>query len=104
MRQYSTSVLYRPETAEQRYLPEGPYSLGPNRLSWVSIQHGVAATCGAINVFDIRTGQNRSYTLPGRPGFAFPTDEPGTFVAGADRSVGLFDAETGVRLINSRGA
>ena len=95
MRQYSTSVLYRPETAEQRYLPEGPYSLGPNRLSWVSIQHGVAATCGAINVFDIRTGQNRSHTLPGRPGFAFPTDEPGTFVAGADRSVGLFDAETG---------
>lgn len=86
-----TEVLYRPETAELRFLPEGPYSLGDGSMSWVSIQHGADAKSGSLNVLDLATRTNRSFNLPGRPGFAFPTDRSGVFVAGLERSVGLFD-------------
>lgn len=65
-------------------LPDG-------RMSWVGIQHGAASTAGSINVLNLATNENESFPLPGRPGFAFPTDQPGVFVAGVERSVGLFD-------------
>lgn len=88
-------VLFRPESPELRFLPEGPYSLGSGRFSWVAIQHGAASGVGSINVFDLASGSNQSWLLPGRPGFAFPTDRPGVFVAGVEREVGLFDTATG---------
>lgn len=88
-------VLFRPDSPELRFLPEGPYSLGSGRFSWVAIQHGAASVVGSINVFDVASGSNQSWPLPGRPGFAFPTDRPGVFVAGVEREVGLFDTATG---------
>lgn len=87
-------VLFRPDSPQLRFLPEGPYSLGPGRFSWVAIQHGADSTTGSINVFDMQSGRNESWPLPGRPGFAFPTDQPGVFIAGVERSVGLFDTHT----------
>ena len=36
---------------------------------------------------------NVSYSLPGRPGFAFPTDR-GNFVVGCERSIGIYSRET----------
>jgi len=87
-------VLFRPDSPQLRFLPEGPYSLGPGRFSWVAIQHGADSTTGSINVFDMQSGQNESWPLPGRPGFAFPTDRPGVFVAGVERTVGLFNTHT----------
>ena len=87
-------VLLRPESAELRYLPEGPYDCGGGRLSWVSIQHGVTATTGALNVFDMDTRANFSYPLEARPGFAFPTNREGVFAVGLERRLGLFDTAT----------
>jgi sugar lactone lactonase YvrE len=84
-----TQVLYQPSLEAFRFLPEGPYPIGNGKFSWVAIQHGPSATHGSINVFDLATGQNESHPLPGRPGFAFPTDK-GNFVVGCERSIGLF--------------
>ena len=88
-------VLFRPESAALRFLPEGPYSLGEGRMSWVGIQHGADSTVGSINVLNLSDGINRTFDLPGRPGFAFPTDRAGVFVTGFERSVGLFDTSSG---------
>ncbi len=86
-----STVHYRPEAAALRFLPEGPYSLSDGRVSWVGIQHGADAVVGSINILDLSTELNQSFTLPGRPGFAFPTDRAGEFVTGVERSVGLLD-------------
>jgi sugar lactone lactonase YvrE len=91
MQTTETEILYRPESAALRFLPEGPYQLPDGRMSWVGIQHGADSTTGSINILNPATGTNESYALPGRPGFAFPTDQAGVFVTGFERSVGLFD-------------
>jgi sugar lactone lactonase YvrE len=82
--------LFDPGDEALRFLPEGPYPYGPDRFSWVAIQHGPSATVGSLNIYDLRTKTNTSHVLPGRPGFAFPTDR-GRFVVGCERSVGIFD-------------
>ena len=64
-------------------------------MSWVSIQHGLESTVGAINVFEFVSGENKTYELPGRPGFAFPTNRADTFVVGCERQLGLFDTKNG---------
>jgi ribonuclease III len=89
------SVILRPDGAEQRFLPEGPYWLGADRASWVAIQHGAEATTGSLNILHLDSGRNESWSLPGRPGFAFPTSRDGVFVIGAERQVALFDTATG---------
>ncbi len=93
MQEFSTRLLFRPETAEQRFLPEGPYPNGDGLLSWVSIQHGVEQSVGSLNLLDLAVGTNRNIALPGRPGFAFPTHRDGEFVIGLEREVGLFQIE-----------
>ena len=87
-------VLHRPESDDLRFLPEGPYSLGPGQLSWVAIQHGAESTMGSLNILNISAPSGESFELPGRPGFAFPTDLENTFVCGAERSLGLFSITT----------
>ena len=84
-----TEVLYSPPSSALRFLPEGPYPLAEGKFSWVAIQHGPDANLGSVNVFDLATKTNVSYPLPGRPGFAFPTNK-GNFVIGCERTVGLF--------------
>lgn len=91
MREFSTEVLFRPDSHELRFLPEGPYPIGNDRLSWVAIQHGADAKSGSLNLLNLSTGSNHSIELPGRPGFAFPTDREGVFVTGMERQVGLID-------------
>ncbi len=95
MPEFATELLLRPAASELRFLPEGPYPYGEGKLSWVSIQHGLESTVGAINVFDFASGENATFELPGRPGFAFPTDRDGKFVVGCERHLGLFDTATG---------
>mgnify|MGYP002631408693 CR=1 FL=1 len=95
MLSYDTEVLIRPETAEQRFLPEGPYPVGDASISWVSIQHGVNSTSGSLNLLDLTTKQNRNVPLAGRPGFAFPTDRDGVFVVGLEHRVVLVDVNSG---------
>ena len=87
-------ILFRPDSDNLRFLPEGPYSLHDGRLSWVAIQHGGDSGVGSINILDPASGTNECFDLPGRPGFAFPTSQSGVFVAGVERTLGLFDTNT----------
>ncbi len=80
-----------PDTDELRYLPEGPYSLAESLISWVGIQHGPDSTVGSLNRYDLDSGENESFELPGRPGFAFPCSTGNKFVVGCERSLGIFD-------------
>jgi sugar lactone lactonase YvrE len=91
----SARVLFRPKTAELRYLPEGPRSCGAGVVSWVAIQHGPDAVSGSLNLLDVTAGQNRSFPLDGRPGFAFPTTDPDVFLIGCEKRVGFFDLRRG---------
>ena len=86
-------LLLTPANTALRFLPEGPYPFAPGKFSWVAIQHGADATVGSINVFDFATGENQSYALPGRPGFAAVTDQ-GNFVVGCERTIGIFNPAT----------
>jgi len=88
-------VLHRPATEGLKFLPEGPYPYGPNHFSWVAIQLGPDEKTGAINIFDWIKKTNQAYTLPGRPGFAFATDHPGTFVVGCEHQIGFFSVLDG---------
>ena len=87
-------LLLDPGSEALRFLPEGPYPVDSDRFSWVAIQHGAGATDGSLNIYDFRTASNQSFDLPGRPGFAFPTDR-GNFVVGCERSVGIFSPSKG---------
>lgn len=82
-------LLLNPGSDALRFLPEGPYPIDGDRFSWVAIQHGNSSLVGSVNIYDCRTGTNQSYELPGRPGFAFPTDQ-GNFVVGCERSIGIY--------------
>lgn len=91
----TAEVLYSPPTDALRFLPEGPYPFSPDHFSWVAIQHGPNEKSGSINIFDWSKKTNVSYQLPGRPGFAFPTDQLGVFVVGCERELGLFSIHEG---------
>ncbi len=83
-------LLFLPDSEQLRFLPEGPTALAPGRFSWVAIQHGPDARSGSLNIFDVSSNRNESFELPGRPGFAKPTTQAGTFVVGCERELGLF--------------
>ncbi len=95
MLEFTTRLLFRPETAAQRFLPEGPYPVGDNNLSWVAIQHGKEAQTGSLNLLNLSSRTNQRFDLPGRPGFAFPTSRDSEFVIGLERQLGLFNTKTG---------
>ena len=95
MRRIDARVLFEPPTESQRFLPEGPYRCPDGRLSWVAIQHGADSQVGSLNRFDLASVTNEQFLLPGRPGFAFPTDRPNEFVIGMERSLVMFDVTTG---------
>lgn len=84
-----------PESDALRFLPEGPYQIGPGKFSWVGIQHGADSQHGSLNRYDFATGENLSLDLPGRPGFAFPCQTKNRFVVGCERTLGFFDVATG---------
>ncbi len=88
-------VLFEPERSELGYLPEGPMDCGSGEISWVAIQHGPDSVSGSLCVLDALSGHNRSVALPGRPGFAFPTDDPDLFLAGIERHVCRVSLSTG---------
>ncbi|MCA9221098.1 MAG: SMP-30/gluconolactonase/LRE family protein [Planctomycetales bacterium] len=88
-------VLFASDDPRLRFLPEGPYELGDGRVSWVAIQHGDNDRIGSLNVLDVSRRMNVNYPLKGRPGFAFPTDQPDLFVIGLERRVVLFDLRQG---------
>ena len=88
-------VVFTPPSNELRYLTEGPYRLDNESISWVAIQHGTDAKVGSLNLLNLASGDNRSITLSGRPGFAFPTSKSNLFVVGMERQICLVDATSG---------
>jgi sugar lactone lactonase YvrE len=94
MQEFEMEVLYRPDSAELRFLPEGPYPYNGQHFSWVAIQHSATATSGSLNLFDLETRNNQRFRLPGRPGFAFATTQTGKFFIGLERHLVLFDTAT----------
>lgn len=93
-------ILFRPDSEQLRYLPEGPYPTHRNgELCWVAIQHGADQSHGSLNLLsfaEVATHgvRNQSFPLPGRPGFAFPCDDDLSFVVGMERSLGRFTPQT----------
>lgn len=83
-------LLFLPDSDEHRFLPEGPTAIGIGRFSWVAIQHGADSRRGSLHVFDLHTGTDTCYELPGRPGFAKPTQNSGEFVIGCERELAVF--------------
>jgi sugar lactone lactonase YvrE len=86
--------LFRPADAGVRFLPEGPCAVGDGVFSWVGIQHGADAQTGSLHRFNMQTGQDERFDLPGRPGFAFPATDGRSWVVGLEREIGLFDTES----------
>ncbi len=84
-----------PDSDALRFLPEGPYPVADGVFSWVGIQHGIDATAGSLNRYDLSSGQNESFLLPGRPGFAFPCQSADCYVVGCERSLGIFNVSEG---------
>jgi sugar lactone lactonase YvrE len=88
--------FFAPAREELRYLPEGPRVLqGAKELGWVAIQHSAEATVGSLNRLDLASGENRSWTLPGRPGFFAETDTPGRWLVGMERQLVVADWTSG---------
>ena len=93
MEKIEARVLHRP-AAVHGYLAEGPRALGPGRLAWITIQCGMASKHGALHVLNAARSENRTWLLPGRPGFVFATNRDSVFLLGMERSVGLYDTHT----------
>jgi sugar lactone lactonase YvrE len=82
---------------EDGFLPEGPRPItldGREAVSWVNIQTAPDATAGAIHVRFWDDGEQGLWKLRGRPGFAFPTDKPGTLLVGMGKEIGTLDLES----------
>ncbi|MGA3241864.1 MAG: SMP-30/gluconolactonase/LRE family protein [Bryobacteraceae bacterium] len=90
---------FEPASEELRYLPEGPRVLrnhpGGALLGWVAIQHAANLREGSINVLDLASRQNKSFPLPGRPGFFAETARPGVVLVGLERRLVYVDLLTG---------
>jgi sugar lactone lactonase YvrE len=94
VQEQESEVLFLPESDELRFLPEGPYSCGEGKFSWVAIQHGSDLTVGSLNIYDMASSRNASHPLTARPGFAFPTNRSHVFVVGLERSLTLVNVQT----------
>lgn len=87
--------FYLPGSDSLRFLPESPRMLRsrPETLGWVAIQESATSVRGSVNLLNLRTLQNDSHSLPGRPGFFAETDQEGVLIVGMERSLLLYDFE-----------
>ncbi len=100
IRQFVAERLFEPESEALRYLPEGPRVLRHSGLSgqwlgWVAIQHSAEEQVGSLNLFNLSSRENRSFELPGRPGFFAETATEGVVIVGMERRLVLFDWRSG---------
>ena len=97
MRSTEARVFWTPDDEDDGFLPEGPRPVtlgGRDALMWVNIQTGPAATRGAVHLRFWDDGEQGVWNLSGRPGFALPTDRPGTVFVGLEKAVVTLDLET----------
>ena len=100
IRQFVAERLFEPESEGLRFLPEGPRvlrhsGLPGHWLGWVAIQHSATEQVGSLNLFNLRSRENRSFTLPGRPGFFAETETEGVVIVGMERRLAYFDWRSG---------
>jgi len=89
-------VWFDPVADEGKFLPEGPRSLG-EKIVWVNIQTAADAATGQLYEADFADPHSVIlHELPGRPGFALPTDRPGKWLLGIDHVIGVYDAAVGL--------
>ncbi len=89
-------VWFDPVSEEGRFLPEGPRAIGSS-LVWVNIQTSADAAYGQLYQAELDDPQAvMVHELPGRPGFALPTDQPGKWLLGIDHVVGIYDTAIGL--------
>lgn len=97
MRTTEARVFLAPEDDDDGFLPEGPRAIslgGRDAVLWVNIQTDPAATRGAVHLRFWDDGEQGVWNLPGRPGFAFPTDRPGVVFVGLEKSPATLDLDT----------
>jgi sugar lactone lactonase YvrE len=97
---FAAKPFFEPPSEELRYLPECPRVLRNSGrdaplAAWVAIQHGADRREGSLNVLDLRTLENTTHPLPGRPGFFVETDRAGLLVIGIERRLVLYDLDSG---------
>jgi sugar lactone lactonase YvrE len=100
VQQFVASRLFEPESEALRFLPEGPRvlrqaGLPGSWLGWVAIQDSAEARVGSLNLLDLSTRENRSFPLPGRPGFFAETAAEGVVLVGMERRLVTFDWRSG---------
>jgi sugar lactone lactonase YvrE len=88
----AAEVWFRPPSAADGYLPEGPREWDDGVL-WVNIQAGADCEFGHVH-HRTWAGEHRRWPLPARPGFVRATSRPGVLLAGCDKVVGLFNTAT----------
>ena len=89
-------VWFDPVAEEGRFLPEGPRVVGES-VVWVNIQTAPGAASGQLYQADLGDPQSVIlHELPGRPGFALPTDRAGQWLLGIDHVVGVYDTAIGL--------
>jgi sugar lactone lactonase YvrE len=92
MRTTQATVWHTPRHEESRYLPEGPRLLaGDDAITWVNIQRSATAFNGELFRWNRVTKELKKHPLPGRPGFAIPTNHPDRLIVGCDQTVGMYD-------------
>jgi sugar lactone lactonase YvrE len=90
---FTAEPFYLPPSDALRFLPECPRVLRsrPDTLAWVAIQESATSVVGSVNLLNLRTLENDSHPLPGRPGFFAETDREDMLVVGMERSLVLYD-------------
>ena len=93
MTMHQANLLHTPATLNDRYLLEGPRTLG-DALIWVNIQAGASASTGSVWLRDWNTEVVVEHAMPARPGFVFPTNKPNLLIVGCEKVIGTYDLET----------
>ena len=89
-------VWFDPVVEEGKFLPEGPRALG-DTIVWVNIQTAADGATGQLYEADFADPNSVIlHELPGRPGFALPTDQPGKWLLGIDHVIGMYDTAIGL--------
>ncbi len=89
-------VWFDPVAEEGKFLPEGPRAVG-DKIVWVNIQTAADAATGQLYEADFADPNSVIlHELPGRPGFALPTDQPGKWLLGIDHVIGVYDTAIGL--------
>ena len=91
MHSTTAEVWFRPDPAEDRFLPEGPRQCADGAIVWVCIQQHRASHAGTIQIRETASHAVSRYTLPGRPGFVLPTHRSHLLFVSCENTLGIYN-------------